>query len=161
MSEIQAPASAAAETDEGAADYVTVRLGGQEFGIPIFAVYDILNEQRMTPVALASEEIAGVMNIRGRIVTAIDARRRFGLPKRAEEHTMNVVVHYKGEPYSLVVDAVGDVRPIGSESFEANPPNINPAWAELCDGVHRLEGGLLLILNVDRLVGGVVAGKAA
>ncbi len=161
MNETQALASAATDTGDDVADYVTVRLGSQEFGIPIFAVYDILNEQRMTPVALASEEIAGVMNIRGRIVTAIDARRRFGLPKRAEERTMNVVVHYKGEPYALVVDAVGDVRPVGEASFEPNPPNINPAWAELCDGVHRLEGGLLLIMNVDRLVGGVVASKAA
>lgn len=149
-----------AEAEKSAADYVTVMLGGQEFGIPIFAVYDILNEQRMTPVALASEEIAGVMNIRGRIVTAIDVRRRLGLPREKGARCMNVVVHHKGEPYALVVDAVGEVRPVGGDSFERNPPNLNPAWAELCEGVHRLKGGLLLIMNVDQLVGGVVSGKA-
>ena len=157
MSEIQAPASAAAETDEGVADYVTVRLGGQEFGIPIFAVYDILNEQRMTPVALASSEIAGVMNIRGRIVTAIDVRQRLGLPKKTDGSRMNVVVHHKGEPYALVVDGVGDVLPVNGDSFERTPPNLNAGWAGLCDGVHRLDGRLLLIMNVDQLVGGVMS----
>lgn len=149
-----------AEAERGTAEYVTVMLGGQEFGIPIFAVYDILNEQRMTPVAQASDEIAGVMNIRGRIVTAIDARRRLGLPREAGSRCMNVVVHHKGEPYALVVDAVGEVRPVGRDSFERNPPNLDPAWAELCEGVHRLDGGLLLIMNVDQLVGGVVSGRA-
>ena len=149
------------DAERSSAEYVTVTLGDQEFGIPIFAVYDILNEQRMTPVALASEEIAGVMNIRGRIVTAIDVRRRFGLAREAGRRGMNVVVHHKGEPYALVVDAVGEVRPVGADSFERNPPNLNPAWAELCEGVHRLDKGLLLIMNVDQLVGGVISGKAS
>lgn len=141
------------------AEYVTISLGGQEFGLPISAVYDILNEQRMTPVALASEEIAGVMNIRGRIVTAIDARRRLGLGTHESVGSMSVVVHHKGEPYALVVDAVGEVRPIATDGVEKIPPNLNPEWAALCEGVHRLDSGLLLILNVDRFVGGVESGQ--
>ncbi len=149
----------AADPAKVVSEYVTITLDGQEFGLPISAVYDILNEQRMTPVALASEEIAGVMNIRGRIVTAIDARQRLGLGKNKGAGSMSVVVHHKGEPYALVVDAVGEVRPIATDGVVKNPPNLKPEWAALCEGVHRLDSGLLLILNVDRFVGGVTSGQ--
>jgi purine-binding chemotaxis protein CheW len=152
--------NASSEPDlAGVAEYVTVSLAGQQFGIPIASVYDILNEQRITPVALASREVAGVMNIRGRIVTAIDARQRLagGAAGTGAKTTMNVVVHHKGEPYALVVDTVGEVRAVDMATFEKNPPNMNPSWAELCRGVHRLDGGLLIVLDVEQLVGGVSA----
>jgi purine-binding chemotaxis protein CheW len=138
-------------------EFVTVTLSGQSFGIPIAAVYDILDDHKKTPVALASKEIAGVMNIRGRIVTAIDARRRLGGAPEAGRPVMNVVVHHKGEPYALVVDAVGEVCACEDASFESNPPNMDPRLAELCKGVYRLKDGLLSVIDVDRLVGGVSA----
>lgn len=149
------------EAAGGISEYVTVMLGSQEFGIPIFSVHDILNEQRMTPVALASDEVAGVMNIRGRIVTAIDARRRLGLERRSKGGSMNVVVQHKGEPYALVVDGVGEVRSFDGKALERIPPNLDPAWVGLCEGVYRLENSLLLVLNVDQLVGGAESGKAS
>jgi purine-binding chemotaxis protein CheW len=142
-------------------EFVTVTLSGQSFGIPIAAVHDILDDHKTTPVALASSDIAGVMNIRGRIVTAIDARRRMGGAPESGKATMNVVVQHKGEPYALVVDAVGEVRACEDASFETNPPNMDPRLAELCKGVYRLEGGLMPVIDVDRLVGGVVGGAGA
>ena len=144
-------------------EFVTVMLSGQSFGIPIAAVHDILGDHRRTTVALASSDIAGVMNIRGRIVTAIDARRRLGREPEPGRSTMNVVVQYKGEPYALVVDAVGEVRRVEDDAFEGNPPNIDPRYAELCTGVYRLKDGLMAVIDVDRLVGGAngVADDAA
>src|SRR4051812_47944815 len=134
-------------------EYVTVSLGEQHFGIPILAVHDILNEQRMTKVALAAGEVSGVMNIRGRIVTAIDLRRLMSLPDRPEgQSSMNVVVHFRGEPYALVVDAVGEVRGLGMSAFERNPSNMDQSWAALSQGVYRLDDGLLVILEVERII---------
>lgn len=141
-------------------EFVTVTLSGQSFGIPISAVYDILDDHRMTPVALASADIAGVMNIRGRIVTAIDARRRLGGEPAADKRKMNVVVHHKGEPYALVVDEVGEVRQVEESAFESNPPNIDPRFAQVCKGVYRLKDGLMAIIDVDRLIGGVVGTRS-
>ncbi|MBI1775963.1 MAG: chemotaxis protein CheW [Proteobacteria bacterium] len=143
-------------------DYVTVSLADQQFGIPILAVHDILNEQRMTQVALATGEVSGVMNIRGRIVTAIDARRLMGLPDRpAGQKSMNVVVHFRGEPYALVVDAVGEVRGMAMSAYERNPSNMDAAWAGLSQGVYRLDTGLVVILDVERIIGGLLMEKAA
>jgi purine-binding chemotaxis protein CheW len=143
-------------------DYVTVRLGEQRFGIPILSVHDILNEQRMTKVALAAGEVSGVMNIRGRIVTAIDLRRLMGLEDRAQGQTsMNVVVHFRGEPYALVVDSVGEVRSLGAAGYERNPSNMDAGWAALSQGIYRLDEGLLVILDVERVIGGLMSEKAA
>ena len=143
-------------------EYVTVSLADQQFGIPILAVHDILNEQRMTPVALATGEVSGVMNIRGRIVTAIDARRLMGLPDRpAGQSSMNVVVHFRGEPYALVVDAVGEVRGMAMSAYERNPSNMDQAWAALSQGVYRLDTGLVVVLDVERIIGGLLIDKAA
>ena len=143
-------------------EYVTVRLADQQFGIPILAVHDILNEQRMTKVALAIGEVSGVMNIRGRIVTAIDLRRILGLPDRPQGITsMNVVVHYRGEPYALVVDAVGEVKGLAASAYERNPSNMDRAWAALSQGVYRVDGGLVVILDVERIIGALMVEKAA
>ncbi|WP_298256489.1 chemotaxis protein CheW, partial [Bradyrhizobium sp.] len=74
--------SSKTETAEGAvAEYVTAMIGGQLFGLPISRVQDVFMPERVTRVPLASREIAGVLNLRGRIVTVIDMRARLGLPK--------------------------------------------------------------------------------
>ena len=63
-------------------EYVTVMLDGQLFGLPISRVQDVFMPDRLTRVPLAAPEIAGVLNLRGRIVTAIDLRLRLGMPQR-------------------------------------------------------------------------------
>ena len=89
--------SPAAET---IAEYVTVTLDGQIFGLPIARVQDVFMPESLTRVPLSSPEIAGVLNLRGRIVTAIDLRRRLGLPPR--DHAMRpmaVGIEWRGESY--------------------------------------------------------------
>src|ERR1700710_1738979 len=74
--------SSAAPTSEGTiTEYVTAMIGGQLFGLPISRVQDVFIPELMTRVPLASSDVAGVLNLRGRIVTAIDMRSRLGLPK--------------------------------------------------------------------------------
>jgi len=109
--------------------------------------------ERVTRVPLAPPEIAGVLNMRGRIVTLIDLRRRLGLPDRAESGpVMAIGVESRGESYGLLIDAVGEVLKLDIEAREANPVNLDPELARVSAGIHRLDGQLLMALDVDRLL---------
>src|SRR6201990_1783938 len=96
------------ETTEGAVgEFVTAVIGGQLFGLPISRVQDVFMPERLTRVPLAPPEIAGVLNLRGRIVTAVDLRRRLGLPPRSDGRpAMAVGIELKGESYGLLIDSV-------------------------------------------------------
>ncbi len=134
-------------------DFVTIRLSGQLCGIPVLAVHDVLSEQTITSVPLAPSSVAGVLNLRGRIVTAINLRKRLGLEDReAGGEEMSIVVEYDGEPYSLLIDTVGDVMSFPEESYERNPVTLDPKWQEVSDGIFRLDGELLVILDVEKLL---------
>jgi purine-binding chemotaxis protein CheW len=136
-----------------ARDYVTMMIADQMFGIPVLEVQDVLGPQRITRIPLAPAEIAGALNLRGRIVTAIDVRIKMGLPVRGKgETSMSVVVEHHNELYSLMVDSVGEVLSLGNEKFERNPATIDAQWRDLCSGVYRLEQQLLVILDISRLL---------
>ncbi|NLH80421.1 MAG: chemotaxis protein CheW [Phyllobacteriaceae bacterium] len=142
--------------------YVTVVIGGQLFGLPIERVHDVFMPESITRVPLSRPEIAGVLNLRGRIVTAIDMRRRLHLPVRADEsQAMAVGIEHKGESYGLLIDNVGEVLDLPSSGREPNPVNLDPRWAAISGGVHRLNGQLMVILDVDRVLGGMAEAIAA
>ncbi len=133
--------------------YVSITIDGQMFGIPVLIVHDVLGPQRITRIPLAPAEVAGSLNLRGRIVTAIDVRLRLGLPKRpANMDGMSVVVEHSGEFYSLMVDGVGEVLTLSSAEFERNPATLDPRWRDISLGIYRLQDQLLVILDVNRLL---------
>jgi purine-binding chemotaxis protein CheW len=137
----------------GIVEYVTVILDGQLFGLPISRVQDVFMPERLTRVPLAPAEIAGVLNLRGRIVTAVDLRRRLGLPPRSDGRpAMAVGIELKGESYGLLIDSVGEVMKLAGDTREANPVNLDAALARVSAGVHRLDGQLMVILDVDRVL---------
>jgi purine-binding chemotaxis protein CheW len=134
-------------------DYVTMSIGDQMFGIPVLTVQDVLGPQNIARVPLAPPEVAGSLNLRGRIVTAIDVRPRLGLPTReGGKAAMSVVVEHDGELYSLLVDSVGEVLSLNSRDYQRNPPTLNPRLREFSDGIYRLNGSLLVVLNVGSLL---------
>jgi purine-binding chemotaxis protein CheW len=134
-------------------EYVTVVLGGQLFGLPISRVQDVFMPERVTRVPLAQPEIAGVLNLRGRIVTAIDMRCRLGLSRRDETRPpMAVGIECKGESYGLLIDSVGEVLKLDDNTREPNPVNLDTGLAQISAGVHRLDKQLLVILDVDRVL---------
>jgi purine-binding chemotaxis protein CheW len=142
--------------------YVTVVIGGQLFGLPIERVHDVFVPESITRVPLSRPEIAGVLNLRGRIVTAIDMRRRLHLPPRQDGGTaMAVGIESKGESYGLLIDNVGEVLDLPTAGREANPVNLDARWAAISGGVHRLNGQLMVILDVDRVLGGMSEAVAA
>ena len=134
--------------------YVTFTVAGQVFGVSVLKVRDVLSACPMTRIPLAPPEVVGSLNLRGRVVTAVDLRLRLGLPPRtAEAGCMNIVVEHAGEPYSLVVDSVGEVLALPETGFEPNPPTLDTEFRAVSDGIHRLDGQLLIALDVDRLLG--------
>ncbi|KJV10514.1 chemotaxis protein CheW [Elstera litoralis] len=133
--------------------YVSITIDGQMFGIPVLIVHDVLGPQRITRIPLAPAEVAGSLNLRGRIVTAIDVRLRLGLLKRpVNMDGMSVVVEHSGEFYSLMVDGVGEVLTLSSAEFERNPATLDPRWRDISLGIYRLQDQLLVILDVNRLL---------
>lgn len=134
-------------------NFVTIRLAGQLCGIPVLEVHDVLSEQSITSVPLAPPAVAGVLNLRGRIVTAINLRKRLGLPEQEPGgENMSIVVEYQGEPYSLLIDTVGDVMSFPVASFERNPVTLDSCWQDVSAGIYRLKGELLVVLAVEKLL---------
>ena len=135
----------------GARDLVSVVVADHAFGIPVEHVRDVLLPPRMTRIPLAPPEVAGMLNLRGRIVVAIDLRRRLGLdPAPAGARGMCVVVEHEGELYSFLVDTVGEVLRPEEAAFEANPATLDPVWRDVSAGVYRLDGMLLVLLDIAR-----------
>ena len=94
----------------------------------------MLGEQAITRIPLAPPEVAGSLNLRGRIVTAIDLRRRLGLPPAPQgTRRMSVVAEQGGELYALLVDQVAEVMRLPASAFERNPPTLPAIWAALLD----------------------------
>jgi len=134
-------------------DYVTMTIAEQLFGIPVLQVQDVLGPQRITRIPLAPPEVAGSLNLRGRIVTAIDVRLRLGLESRPRDgHDMSIVVDHNGELYSLMVDSVGEVLSVSSKHFERNPATLDPIWRDVSNGIYRLNDKLLVVLDVAHLL---------
>ena len=108
---------------------LTLTVGGQTCGLPVLVVRDVLGAQTITPIPLAPAEIQGAMNLRGRIVTAVDLRLRLGLPPRPDAEAggaapMSIVVEQGGELYSMLADAVGDVISLAATDRAPNPPSM-------------------------------------
>ena len=134
-------------------DYVTLTIADQLFGIPVLTVQDVLGPQNIARVPLAPKEVAGSLNLRGRIVTAIDVRPRLGLPNReGGKSAMSVVVEHESELYSLLVDSVGEVLSLNSRDYQRNPPTLDPRLRDFSDGIYRLNGSLLVVLSVASLL---------
>jgi purine-binding chemotaxis protein CheW len=134
-------------------DYVTFSTGGQSFGVPIARVQEVFRPARITRVPLAGAQIAGVLNLRGRIVTAIDMRNRLDLRERKDDLApMAIGIESRGESFGLLVDALGEVLRLADPDIEANPVNLDRKLAGVSAGVHRLDGQLLVVLDVDRVL---------
>lgn len=132
---------------------LTFSVHGQLFGVPVLQVNDVLKSQKVTRAPLVAPSIAGIMNLRGRIVTAVDVRRCLKQPERSQHETdMSVVVDRDGELFSLIIDSVGDVLTLGEDTYEDTPVTLAPAWKSVAVGIHKLQGKILVVLDIKRLL---------
>ncbi len=137
--------------DGNLVEYITVYVGEQLFGIPVTVVQDVFEVQSLTRVPLSVPEVRGVLNLRGRIVTAIDMRIRLGLPTNEEGASrMAVGIEEGGEAFGLMVDSVGEVLSLQAQDVERSPANLDPRWQQVSSGVHRLENDLMVVLDVSK-----------
>ena len=114
---------------------------------------EVFRPARITRVPLAAAQIAGVLNLRGRIVTAIDMRSRLDLPPRGRAETaMAIGIESGSESFGLLVDALGEVLKLSDAEREANPVNLDRKLARISAGVFRLDGQLLVVLDIDRVL---------
>ena len=147
---------------EHISEYVSVRIGDQLFGAPVLEIREVFTPQSVTSVPMAPEEVAGLLNLRGRIVTAIDARRRLGLPPRdATDKGMALGVERGSEIFGLIVDSVGEVLRRPSAELEPVPAHVDAKWRSMVKGVHRLDKELLAVLDVSAVLGLADTAKAA
>jgi len=147
-SEATIPRSEAAESS---GQFSTFFVADLFFGVDVLNVQEVLRYQQMTPVPQAPEVIEGLINLRGQIVTAIDMRRRLGLPPRAEDKSpMNIVVRTSDGAVSLLVDEIGDVLDMDAAAYERPPENLASAARDLIRGIYKLKGRLLLVLDAER-----------
>ncbi|PHS27041.1 MAG: chemotaxis protein CheW [Robiginitomaculum sp.] len=141
-------------TSENTREYVTFEIADQLFGIEVTSIHDVFQPHSLTTVPMAPPEVKGVLNLRGRIVTAIDARERLGMPKPEDKNhqDMAIGVELGNESYGLIIDRVGEVLRLDTSDREALPSNIDPVWQSVSHGIYRLEGQLLIILDIEKML---------
>ncbi|SDQ20656.1 chemotaxis protein CheW [Quadrisphaera sp. DSM 44207] len=142
-------AAAASRTSQLA----TFWLDGDLYGVEVEHVQEVLRFQGLTRVPLAPTAVAGLINLRGQVVTAVELRERLALPPRPEGNdAIVIVVRLHGEAVSLLVDGIADVVDVDVRDFEAPPDTMDGAARELIRGAYKLDGRLLLALDVYKAV---------
>ena len=133
--------------------YASCRVGHLLVGVPVDAVQEVAAGVELTPVPLAPPAVSGLLNLRGRVVTAIDLRRTLQLADRpADQPPINLILRADGGSIGLLVDAVGDVLDVDEDDVEPPPATLRGRLRELITGACKLDRGLLLVLNTERAV---------
>ncbi len=127
------------------------------FGVEVNKVQEVLRFQEMTRVPLAPWVVRGLINLRGQIVTAIDLRRRLGLPDApAGVSPMSVILRTEQGAVSLLVDRIGDVREVQRDLFEPPPVTLRDLARDMIRGVYKLPDKLLILLDADQAIASAV-----
>ena len=142
-------------------EFVTFRIGDALIGVDICAVEEINRHIDVTPVPHAPDNVRGVINLRGEVVTVIDLRTSLGMPAtELNERTRAVVVRSRGERIGLLVDSITGVVEGKSEDMSAPPANVGGIEGRFFAGVHKLREELLIVLDIDAVLSGdIVAGR--
>ena len=137
---------------QAATRLVTFDLDGRTYGVEVGAVQEVLRGQTRTRIPLAPPSLAGLINLRGQVLTALDLREQLGLPTRADDaaEPMLVVIRVAGEPIALLVDTIGAVIDVDADQFEAPPDTLTGPSRDLIRGAYKLQGRLVLALDVER-----------
>jgi purine-binding chemotaxis protein CheW len=132
--------------------YCTFTAGELLIGIEVGRVREVLVNQEVIPVPLAAPSIAGLLNLRGEIMVALDARLRLGLPARGPgPQATHVIVEAGAEAISLIVDAEGEVVEVAPDTAQPVPETVRLEIREQLSAMYELDdAGLMLVLDPDR-----------
>lgn len=142
------------ETTTDTKQYLMMRLDGELLGISVDYVEDILSPQEITPIPLAPPEVKGALNLRGRIVTAINMRAKLGMdnPDRELVNYRSVVIKSGNDLYSIILDSVSEVINVADSDIDRIPDNLSEEWKDVSSGVFSMEDDLMVILDTAKLL---------
>ena len=133
--------------------FATFEVAGQLFGVQVEAVQEVLSYNEYTPVPLSPPAVGGLFNLRGQVIAAVDLRVQLGMARQAlQGPVMNVILRGDGEPVSLLVDRIGEVVDLDDDQFEPPPDTLSGPTRELVVGTFKLDGRLMLALDVNQAV---------
>jgi purine-binding chemotaxis protein CheW len=139
--------------DKETNQFVTMTIGNQIFAVSVDYIVDVLATQKINKIPLANKEIIGSLNLRGRIVTALDISILLDMDEKIDlEKNMCIVVEYDNELFSLIVDKVRDVVSIPKDLLMKNPDNLNHLWQEISLGIFPMDKELVVVLDINKLM---------
>ncbi len=132
--------------------YCGFKVGGEEYAIPVMEVQEVIKPQMVTPIPLAQEQVRGLINLRGQIVTCLSLRKLFTQEDDLSKEYMNIIVKGKDGLFSLVVDEVTDIIDIELVRLENAPDTINPNLRQYVEQIYKRDKGLVILLKIEELV---------
>lgn len=136
----------------GLLQLVSFHVGGEEFGLDILAVQEIIRSQQLTRVPNSPEFVDGVINLRGKVIPVVGLRKRFGLDTHdSDKQTRIIVAEVNGAILGFVVDSVSEVLRIPASTVEP-PPRFGKVQREYVSGVGKLDDRLLILLDLENLM---------
>lgn len=133
--------------------YLTFHLAGEDYGIEILYVIEIIGIQNITDVPDMPSFIRGVINLRGKVIPVMDIRARFDLPDREyDDRTCIIVVNIDGTEVGLVVDEVSEVADIPSSNVEPPPRTGKSAGGQYIQGMGKIDKAVKILLDVHKLL---------
>src|SRR3954465_3527594 len=139
--------------DMASRQFATFEVAGQLFGVEVHTVQEVLSYNEYTPVPLAPPAVGGLFNLRGQVIAAVDLRVQLGMARQElDGPVMNVILRGDGEPVSLLVDRIGEVVDLDDETFEGPPDTLSGPPRELVTGTFKMDGRLMLALDVNQAV---------
>ncbi len=128
----------------------TVIVGGETFGLPVESVQTIFRIEDVTPVPLGPDEVLGLVNLRGKIVTAVSLRRRLRMKETTSiRGCLAIGIEHRNENFALVVDEVGDVIFLDPKSRIPLPPHLDPQSILLTSAVYRIDEAIVPVLDMN------------
>ncbi|HEC98320.1 MAG TPA: chemotaxis protein CheW [Nitrospirae bacterium] len=133
----------------------TFRLGEEEYAVEISTVQEINRMTEITKVPNSPPYIEGVLNLRGKIIPAVNLRKKFGLSEKDfDRHTRIMVVDIMETMVGLIVDAVSEVMRISAETLEPAPAMTTGVHSKYIKGIGKINDRLIILLDLDKLFTG-------
>jgi purine-binding chemotaxis protein CheW len=141
---------------------VGFRVGNETYGVPITALHEIVRVPEITAVPDAPDYMEGVINLRGKIVSVIDLRKRFGIKETtASRRNRILVVEYNGRLSGLIVDSASEVLKIPPADIEPPPAVLQEGGLNCVTGLGKYQGRLIMLLDTSKILEFGSAPKAA
>lgn len=128
------------------------KIAGEEYAIPVMDVQEVIKPQVVTPIPLAEDEIRGLINLRGQIVTCLSLRKLFGQQDDLDKEHMNIIVRGEDNLFSFVVDEVTNIIDIDYNDVEPAPDTLRPSLKKYVDNIYKAKDSLVILLDTKKIM---------